>query len=333
MSMELMREVFGEVLLQLGKRDRRIVVLDADMGRSTRASRFCEQFPERFFQMGVAEQNMVGVASGLASVGFIPFVVSFAAFIKRALDQVRVQIAQPSLNAKIVGAYSGFSSSRSGKSHHAIQDMAIMRSMPNMWVVSPVDILELKAVMEASVEHIGPVYLRLIRGPSPVVTTEEASFRVGKGMVLREGKDVAIISTGIETVRALEAARILESKGIGVYLLHLPWIKPLDKEAVIEAASVTGAVVVAEEHNFIGGLGSAVAEVLGEKLPTLMKRVGIPDAYGESASEDELAVGGEIGTSNVVSAVYRVLEKRDKKDRYFLKASRIHSARGANAKI
>ncbi len=318
MSNRLMREVFGETLLQLGKKDPRIVVLDADMGRSTKASKFSELFPDRFFQMGVAEQNMVGVASGLASVGLVPFVVSFAAFIKRALDQIRVLIAQPGLNAKIVGAYSGFSSSRSGKSHHAIQDMAIMRSMPNMWVVSPVDILELRAVMEVIAEHVGPVYLRLIRGPSPVVTTEGTPLHPGRGVVLRKGKDVAIMSTGIETVRAVEAVRVLESNGVDAYLLHLPWVKPLDKEAVVEAASLTGAVVVAEEHNLIGGLGSAVAEVLGEELPTPIKRVGIPDMYADSDSEEDLAEECDIGVSSVVSAVYQMLDKKNRRGRYLL---------------
>jgi len=189
----LMREVFGETLLELGEEDPRVVVLDADMGRSTKASRFAEGYPDRFLQMGVAEQHMVGVAAGLASVGFVPFVVSFAAFIKRALDQIRVLIAQPNLDVKIVGAYSGFSSSKSGKSHHAIQDVAIMRSMPNMWVVSPVDILEMKKAMNEIVKHRGPVYLRLIRGPSPVVTQDETPCQAGKGVVLKRGGDVRFI--------------------------------------------------------------------------------------------------------------------------------------------
>jgi len=310
MGEKLMREVFGETLVELGRKNPKIVVLDADMGRSTKVSKFSEYFPQRFFQMGVAEQNMMGVASGLASVGLIPFVVSFAAFIKRGLNQIRVLIAQPNLNVKIVGAYSGFSSSKSGKSHHAIQDIAIMRSMPNVKVVAPVDILEMKAVMHAIVNQKGPVYLRLIRGPSPIVMKEGMSFEVGKGIVLKEGSDVAIISTGIETVRALRAAEALISKGIDPYVLHISWIKPLDKEAIVRAAASTGAVVVAEEHNIIGGLGSAVAEVLGEELPTPLKRVGIPDVNADSADEDELVERYNVGVSHIICAAQEIIKQK-----------------------
>jgi len=246
-------------------------------------------FPHRFFQVGVAEQNMMGIAGGLATMGFIPFTSTLACFAsKRALDQIRLVIAQPNLNVKITGHYSGLESGKLGKTHQSVQDIAVMRSMPNMVVLAPGDGVESAKAVFAAAEYDGPVYLRMAKNPSPVIFKENYDFRIGRPVELRAGQDVTIMTTGLMTPRALEAADELALEGIGAHVLHIPTVKPLDKTAVVAAAKHTGLVVTAEEHSIIGGLGGAVAEILGEALPTLMKRVGIGDASGKSGSCDAL---------------------------------------------
>jgi transketolase len=286
---EALRVVFGEALSDLADYFPNILLLDGDLGNSTRADIFAERRPDKFLQMGIAEQNMMGAAAGLATLGFIPFISTFAAFaVKRAADQVRVVIAQPNLNVKITGGYSGLLTGKTGKTHQSVEDIAVMRAMPHMTVVAPADGPELRGVLRAACEHDGPIYIRLTRDPSPVIFDESYNFTLGKGVVLREGSDVAIISTGVQTTRAVEAAAILEQEGISVYLLHVPTIKPLDEQATIKAAKRTGRVVTAEDHSIVGGLGGAVAETLGEHYPTLIKRVGWQDTFGESGPDEAL---------------------------------------------
>ncbi len=283
-----MREAFGQTLVALGKRVPDLVVLDADVSPSTRAILFAQAFPERFFQVGIAEQNMIGMAAGLSTLGFIPFTSTFACFAKRDLDQIRIVVAQPDNNVKITGHYSGLLAGKTGKTHLSIQDLAILRTMPNMAVIAPADGVEVEKAMEAMVAAHGPTYLRLCRDPSPVIFEPSYRFEIGRAVPLLDGGDVALISTGIQTPRTLEAADILKAEGISALVLHVPTLKPLDVEAIVAAAERTGLVVTAEEHSILGGLGGAVAEVLSEHRPTPMRRVGVRDVYAESAPNDDL---------------------------------------------
>ncbi len=283
-----MREAFGQTLVALGNRIPDVVVLDADVAPSTRAVLFAEAFPDRFFQVGIAEQNMIGMAAGLSTLGFIPFTSTFACFAKRDLDQIRITVAQPRNNVKITGHYSGLLAGKTGKTHLSIQDLAVLRTMPNMTVIAPADGVEVEKAMEAVVAVHGPVYLRLTRDPSPVIFDRSYRFEIGKGVTLRDGNDVALISTGLQTPRTLRAADLLKAMGISALVLHIPTLKPLDTEAIVAAADRTGLVVTAEEHSILGGLGGAVAEVLSEHRPTPLARVGVRDVYAESASNDDL---------------------------------------------
>lgn len=284
-----LRQVFGETLVELGGAYPDLLVLDGDLANSTLADKFAQAYPDRFLAMGIAEQNMAGTAAGLATLGFIPWLSTFAVFAaKRDLDQVRVVIAQPGLNVKIQGAYSGLLTGFTGKSHQSAQDIAVFRAMPNMTVLAPADATEARLAMHAATAYQGPVYLRMTRDPSPVIFGPEHRFEIGKAYVVREGKDVTVISTGVQTTRALEAADLLAGEGLSVYLLHVPTLKPLDEEAIVEAAARTGAVVTGEDHTIIGGLGGAVAETLAERRPTPMRRVGLRDTFGESGPNDAL---------------------------------------------
>lgn len=283
------RDAFAKALLELGDVDQRVLVLDADLASSSKLDQFAAAHPDRFFEMGISEQNMVSAAAGLASMGFIPFVNTFAAFAsKRVTDQLRVCCAQPRLPVKIIAAYSGLLGGKTGKTHQSVQDLAIMRSMPNMTVVAPGDGIEAAKLAAAAASYPGPVYLRLTRDPAPIVFADDYDFRIGKAVVVREGSDVSIITTGLMVGRAVQAAAVLESDGISAHILHVATLKPLDEEAIVRAAQRTGLVVTAEEHTVLGGLGAAVAETLGEQAPTRMKRVGIKDTYSESAPNDAL---------------------------------------------
>lgn len=284
-----LRDAWGQGLSDLAEHYPELVVLDGDLANSTKADIFATSHPDRFFEMGIAEQNMLGVAAGLATTGYVPWISTFAAFLaKRALDQIRVVIAQPSLNVKMCGAYSGILTGKTGKTHQAVQDISVFRAMPHVVTIAPADATELRVAMKAMMEDDRPTYLRLTRDPSPVIFGSDHHFSIGRGYVLRDGADVGIISTGVQTVRALEAADLLAGQGIQASVLHLPTLKPLDAEAIIQIADRTGAIVTAEDHTVIGGLGGAVAEVLSEHLPTRMKRIGINDRYGESGPNDEL---------------------------------------------
>lgn len=310
-AMMAMRDAYGQALVDLGRENERVVAVDADLASSSKMSMFAEAFPERFFQMGIAEQNMTGVAAGLATMGFLPFTNSFACFATcRTADQIRVSIAQPKLPVVIGGAYSGLLAGKTGKSHQAIEDMAVMRALPNMTVLAPGDGVEIRKAVFAIASYGGPVYLRMTRDPSPVVFDDAYEFRIGRAALVREGNDVTVITTGIMVGRAVEAAEMLAAEGISVHLLHSHTVKPLDVPAVVSAAAKTGLVVTAEEHNIIGGLGGAVAEALGEHHPTPMKRVGVADVFAESAPNDELLQKYGLTAGHIAQAARSLLERR-----------------------
>jgi transketolase len=283
------REAWGEGLIALGNQYPNLVVLDGDLANSTKADLFAASHPDRFFEMGIAEQNMLGVAAGLATTGYVPWISTFAAFVaKRALDQIRVVIAQPSLNVKMCGAYSGILTSKTGKTHQSVEDLAVFRAMPHVVTIAPADAVELQAAMAAMMEDDRPTYLRVTRDASPVIFADDYAFEFDKAHLLRQGSDLGIVSTGVQTVRALEAADLLDAEGISAAVLHVPTLKPLDVDAICDLAAATGVIVTAEDHSIIGGLGSAVAEVLSENIPTRMRRIGLQDTYGESGPNDAL---------------------------------------------
>jgi transketolase len=266
-----------------------IVMLDADLGSSTRAQIFEDAFPERYFQMGIGEQNMMGVAAGMAMMGCIPFISTFVAFaLHRPLDQVRVLIAQTDANVKITAGYTGLFTGKAGKTHQVVDDMAIARAMPGMVVVSPADEVETRQVLAWSVRYQGPVFIRLVRDPTQTLFEEDYRWELGRAVTVRQGRDVTLLSTGTQTPRVVDAADILAAQGLEAHVVHLPTIKPIDVEAIVAAAARTGRVVTVEEHSVIGGLGGAVAETLSEHRPTRVARIGIEDHYTESATNDEL---------------------------------------------
>jgi transketolase len=283
------RDVWADVLIELVETYPRLVVLDGDGASSTRADRFEAVYPDRFFQMGIAEQNMAGVAAGLATLGFRPWISALAIFqAKRMLDQVRLVIAQPNLHVVLAAHYSGILTNKCGKSHISVQDIAIMRSMPNMTVIVPADGVELEKAMHAIMEHDGPVYLRLTRDESPLVFGQDYGFEIGRAVTAREGSDITIVSTGVQTARAMQAASDLASEGIQAHVLHVPTLKPIDKEAIVTAAEKCNLVLTTEEHTVVGGLGAAVAEVLGQERPTLMSIHGLGDVNIESGPNEAL---------------------------------------------
>ncbi|MCM3652301.1 transketolase family protein [Metabacillus litoralis] len=306
-----MRDVFGETLLKLSQVDPRVYALDGDLATSTKVDIIAEKNESKFLQMGIAEQNMMSVAAGLATTGLQPWATTFAAFLsKRAIDQIQVQIAQPNLDVKMIGAYSGLLTGKTGKTHQALEDIAIFRSLANMVVLAPADGVETKKMMEFANNHYGPVYIRLARDPLPTVFSENHKFELGKAVKVREGKDVTIISTGTQTCRSLEAAEKLAEEGINAAVLHMPSIKPLDKEAIIQAAEETGVIVTSEEHSIYGGLGSAVAEVLVEEKPVPMLRVGVKDRNAESGSNEALLQKYEISSDHIAARVREALKKK-----------------------
>lgn len=298
------REVFGRTLVELGGENADVLLLDGDLANSTKADIFADAYPYRFLQMGIAEQNMFGVAAGLATVGFVPFISTFACFaVCRALDQTRVLIAQPQLNVKIVGGYAGLLTGLTGKTHHTVEDLAIMRAMPHLQVVAPGDDVEARAALRWAAEVDGPVYLRLARDATPRLFDGEYRFAPGRAYRLRDGSDVAIISTGVHTSRVLEAAELLVREGIEATVLHVPTLKPIDADAIVEAAQDTGLVVTSEDHTIYGGLGGAVAEILSERHPTRVVRHGINDTYGESAPNAQLLDKYGLSAAHVATAV------------------------------
>ncbi|MFB0546477.1 MAG: transketolase family protein [Anaerolineae bacterium] len=310
---EEMREVFGQMLVELGRENPDIFVLDADLNTSTRTILFAEEFPKRFIQCGVAEQNMMGIAAGLATAGCIPFPTTFAVFAtKRACDQVSISIAYPKLNVKIPGSYPGLPVAKAGATHQSVQDLAIMRAMPNMRVVDPGDNEELRQVMRAAVEYVGPVYFRVSRpAVADLLWPQGYSFRWGKAVTLREGTDIALIGTGFMTGRCLRAAAALAEKGISARVDHHPCLKPFDREAVADAARQCGAIVTAENHSIIGGLGGAVAETLVELCPVPMQRIGVKDRFVETGEVADLFTKYQTRVEDIVSAAETALRMKE----------------------
>ena len=283
------RESYGHALEELGAENPNIVVLDADLKESTRTSYFAKKFPERFFDCGIAEGNMMAVAAGLATCGKIPFASTFAMFAAgRAFEQVRNSIGYPHLNVKIGATHAGITVGEDGASHQCNEDIALMRAIPGMVVLNPADDVEARACVRAAASYVGPVYMRFGRYAVPVVFDEGMDFEIGKGRILRQGRDVTIVATGICVAGALDAAETLAQEGIDAEVIDICTIKPIDKDLLVASAAKTGKVVTCEEHNIIGGLGSAVAEVLSENCPTKMTRVGIMDRFGESGTAKEL---------------------------------------------
>lgn len=306
------REAYGQALVELGKEFPEIVVLDADLSKSTMTAKFAAAFPDRFFNVGIAEANMIGIAAGLAACGKIPFASTFAVFAAgRAFDQVRQSVGYPGLNVKIAASHAGITVGADGASHQSIEDIALMRVIPGMCVIVPADAAETREACRAAVLHRGPVYLRLGRHPSPVLR-DSWGFKLGKASLLRDGKHVTIVACGTMVSVALKAAQMLEAEGLEARVLNMSTVKPLDVESVVESARLTGAVVTVEEHSVIGGLGSAVAEVLGSEYPVPMRIVGIPDCFGQSGSASELLEFYGLTPQNVAEAARKVIALKHK---------------------
>lgn len=302
--MEEMRDAFGKQLVELGKMNRNIYVADADLNTSTRTIHFAKEFPRRFIQVGIAEQNMIGISAGLSIEGKIPIACTFAAFLStRALDQVSNSVAYPKLNVKLAGAYCGLFASKCGATHQSMQDLANMRSMPNMRVIDPADNEELKRVIFAAVKYNGPVYFRITQIAPDATITNGLDFEWGKGYKLMDGTDVTLISTGIASQWAIKAAEELRKENIKAMVLHIPCLKPLDEEIIVKAAKGTGVVVTIENHSVIGGLGSAVCETLCKELPTPVFRCGIQDRYGDTGSNEDLIIEFQLGIKDIIEMV------------------------------
>jgi transketolase len=309
-QLEAQREVWGQTLVEIGAKYPELLVLDGDLANSTRAEIFEAAYPERFLEMGIAEQNMVGVAAGLATVGFVPWLSSFAVFLtSRVLDQVRMSVAQTNLNVKLCGGYAGIMTGKTGKTHQEVGDIAVYRALPHMKVIAPADTVELRKAMWAMMEDPSPTYLRLTRDALPVIFGDDHPFEIGKAYVVREGHDVTIMSYGPQTIRALDAAEQLAREGISAHVLHVPTIKPLDEGAIIAAAERTDAVLTTEDHNRLGGLGGAVAEVLSQHRPTRMRIHGWNDTFGESGDNDALLEKYGLSTRYIVAEAKLLLGK------------------------
>lgn len=305
------RDGYGEAILILGEKNPQVVVLDADTASSTRSGVFAKKFPERFFNVGVSEHDLIGVAAGLASSGKIPFATAYSIFITgKAWDQIRHSVCYSNLNVKIVGSHAGLVTGPDGATHQALEDIALLRCLPRMKIIVPCDAIEAKKATLQAAEIYGPVYLRLIREPLPILTTEESPFQIGKGEIFRQGKDVAIIACGTMVWESLQAAEILSKEGIQARVINLHTIKPIDKEKIVQAAKECGVIVTAEEHQLYGGLGSAVAEVVVKEHPVPMEMIGVNDRFGESGEAEELLRNYGLKAANIASACKFVLKRK-----------------------
>ncbi|MCF2640683.1 transketolase family protein [uncultured Fusobacterium sp.] len=305
MSKKATRQAYGEALVELGKINKDIVVLDADLTKSTKTSMFQKEFPERHFNVGIAEADLMGTAAGLATCGRIPFASTFAMFAAgRGFEQIRNTIAYPKLNVKIAPTHAGISVGEDGGSHQAIEDIAIMRAIPGMVVLCPADAVETKKMVYAAAEYEGPVYIRMGRLDVETIFDEETyDFQIGIANTVREGNDVTIAATGLMTYEAIKAADILAQEGISVRVINVGTIKPLDGETILKAAKETKFIITAEEHSVIGGLGSAVSEFLSEVYPTKVKKLGIYDKFGQSGKATELLEKYELTAAKLVAMV------------------------------
>ena len=299
------RDSYGNALAQLGTEHPEVVVLDADLAAATKTGIFKKAYPERFIDCGIAESNMIGVAAGLAAAGKVPFASSFAMFAAgRAFEQIRNSVGYPHLNVKIGATHAGISVGEDGATHQCNEDIALMRTIPGMVVINPSDDVEARAAVQAAYEHQGPVYMRFGRLAVPVINDrEDYKFEIGKGVVLKEGTDLTLIATGLEVAESLAAAEKLEAEGISVEVINMHTIKPLDVDLVVRSAAKTGKVVTVEEHSIIGGLGSAVAEVLAEKQPAKLLRIGVEDRFGESGPALKLLEKYELDAAGIYKKV------------------------------
>ena len=297
------RDSYGNALKELGAEHDDLIVFDADLAGATKTGTFQKAFPERHFDCGIAEGNMMAVAAGAAAMGLVPFASSFAMFAAgRAFEQVRNSIGYPHLNVKIGATHGGISVGEDGASHQCCEDFALMRSIPGMVVMSPADDVEGRAMVKAAYEYVGPVYMRFGRAAVPVIHEEDYKFEIGKGEVLKDGKDVAIIANGLMVAEALEAAETLKAEGIEAMVINMATIKPLDNELVLSAAKKCGKVITCEEHSVIGGLGEAVCSLLSENLPTPVKRIGVEDTFGRSGTAKEVLDAYGLNAAHIVSA-------------------------------
>ena len=305
------RDAYGKALVELGNTDAKVLVLDADLAAATKTGMFKKEHPEKFIDCGIAEGNMMGIAAGLAASGYTVFASSFAMFAAgRAFEQVRNSIGYPHLNVKIGATHAGISVGEDGASHQCCEDIGLMRTIPGMVILNPADDVEARLCVLAAAEHDGPVYMRFGRLAVPRVFDEDYKFEIGKAVTLREGTDVTIIATGLMVNEAIEAAKTLEAEGVSVELINMHTIKPLDKDAVIKAAKKTGCIVTAEEHNIIGGLGSAVAEAVAEEYPVPVVRVGVNDEFGKSGPAVELLHLYRLDAENIVEKAKLAISKK-----------------------
>ncbi len=306
-----LREVFGETLVELGEKYDRVMVVDADLHTSTRTSLFKERFPKRFLQCGIAEANMFGVAAGLAHMGFVPFPSTFAAFAARkALDQVYMNICCQKLNVKIPGSYTGMTATECGPSHNAGEDLAVMRAMPFMRVIAPGDNVELRSVMHKIMEYEGPVYFRVPKAEAPVLFGTDYGFEWGKGIVIKEGKDITLMGTGIMTGICIRAAELLDSEKISAKVVHMPSVKPIDEELIVKSAKQTGCIMTIENGRIIGGFGSAVSEVLTKEYPVLLDMMGIGDTTIKSAPLSDLMRAYDLTPSKMAERAIDLIKRK-----------------------
>jgi len=311
MKLKSTRDAYGEALVELGMQEKNIVVLDADLSKSTKTCTFAKAFPDRFFDIGVSEQDMMNTAAGLATCGKIPFASTFAIFATgRCWEQIRNTIAFSNLNVKIVATHGGISVGEDGSSHQSIEDIAIIRAVPNMTVIVPADAMETKKAVAAVFKHKGPVYMRLGRADVPVLFDENHGFEIGKASVLKKGKDITIVACGIEVFYALKSAQLLKEYSIDAEVINMHTIKPLDKNAIIESVKKTGKIITCEEHSIIGGLGGAVAEILSESgLKFKMKRIGIRDEFGESGPCEKLICKYCLDENSIASMAIEMINR------------------------
>ncbi|MEG2338880.1 MAG: transketolase family protein [Clostridium sp.] len=305
------REAYGKALAKLGHKNKNIVVLDADLSKSTKTADFLKEHPDRFFNIGIAEGDLVVTAAGLSTCGKIPFASTFAMFAAgRAFEQIRNSICYPFLNVKIAATHAGLTVGEDGASHQSIEDIAIMRSIPKMTVICPADDVEAEAAIEAAAEYYGPCYIRLGRSAVPTINNNDGyKFELGKAVTLKEGSDITIVATGIMVSKALDAAKALESEGINAEVINIHTIKPLDKDAIVASAKKTGKLLTCEEHNIIGGLGSAVAEAVSEEVPAIVRKIGVNDTFGESGKPAELLVKYGLTTENIIEKAKELASK------------------------
>jgi transketolase len=306
------RDAYGKALVELGRENKNVVVLDADLSKSTKTDGFKKEFPERFFNIGIAEQNLIGCAAGFAASGKIPFASSFAVFATgRAYDQIRNSIGYTHLNVKIAASHAGVTVGEDGGSHQMLEDIALMRAVPGMTVIVPADGKETKEAIFAAAQYEGPVYIRLGRPKVPAIFDDNYRFEIGKAVVVRDGTDVALMATGIMVGEALKAADMLQSQGISAAVINISTIKPIDVETISKIAQKTKAVVTCEEHNIYGGLGSAVAEVLVENCPIPMERVGVKDVFGRSGKPNELMKKYGLTAEDIFEAAKKVIARKN----------------------